>query len=381
MRNNAFNRHIKNLVDRTENVMRAPLSNCRETLFERGLRGASLLYGAVAAYRRNLYRAGKCCVRKLPVPVISVGNLAVGGTGKTPMTIYLARLLQAQNFHPAIISRGYGGTAEKNGAIVSDGICVLADSVQAGDEPLMMARELKQTPILVGQNRYQSGLTAIEKFGCNVVILDDGFQHMNLHRDLNIVLLDAKAPLGNGFTLPRGILREPVSALMDAHAVVFTRSDLTKHPIPTAIAPIVKALPHFNAGLSAYLHDAAHCSDPSPPTLADLNGKRVCLFSAIARNDDFQKTISRLGARIYHHAKFGDHHRYCRAELDHIIDTAIQTGSELLLTTEKDFARLKAPCRWPLPFAVIGVKMTFPNAGFDHFVLQSMRTIVPAAFL
>lgn len=364
---------LNHLIKQIKKVIYTPYAEPHDTGFKKVLFGASLLYGSAAVFKRKLYQNKKHSIKKLPVPTVSVGNLAVGGTGKTPMTVYLAKLLRNQHYYPAILSRGYGGTFEKKGGIVSDGNSILADSIQAGDEPLMMAKELTGIPVLVGRNRYQSGLRAVKKFGCNIVLLDDGFQHVRLYRDLNIVLLDAELPIGNGYLLPRGILREPYCSLSAAHGVVFTRTPLKRPPIPSKIAKYIKPHTIFWARQKIYPHyyfDGSKTSLPVNP--AHLKGKKVYLFSGIARNDDFHHTIKTMGAKIMGHDTYGDHHRFCKEEIRAIIEKAVKTTSELLVTTEKDFARIENSIQWTLPFLAIGVKMTFSNNAFDRFVMRSI---------
>ena len=334
----------------------------------------SLLYDSVGRGRRKLYHQHKHVIKKLPVPVLSIGNLAVGGTGKTPMTIYLAQRLLKENFRPAIISRGYGGDAEKKGVIVSNATTVLANALQAGDEPVMMAQRLAGVPVIVGKNRFESGRVAVDKYGCNLILLDDGFQHLGLYRDLNILLLDAKRPLGNGHLIPRGILRESISAISDAHAVVFTRDCGRRSSDSVAVVSKLNSTPHFWASQTA----SAHEIDPQTfkrddRTTADLRGKAAYLFSAIARNDDFFHTVKSLGAKVKGHAAFSDHHRYSHQQLSEIVAKATAARAEVLVTTEKDLARLGTFNPGPLQMIVIGVKIAFPNDRFDRYVLQSLK--------
>ncbi|MGD9211887.1 MAG: tetraacyldisaccharide 4'-kinase, partial [Desulfobacteraceae bacterium] len=177
MLNSSLNLLLNRLTAQIEKVMYQQNASSPTSL-EKILRELSFLYSSANKIRRKLYKEEILPIRRLPVPVISIGNLAVGGTGKTPMTIHLAKLLQKHHYRPAVISRGYGGTAEKKGEIVSNEDTVLIDSKQAGDEPVMMARQLPGVPVIIGQNRFKSGKLAVEKFGCNVVVLDDGFQHL-----------------------------------------------------------------------------------------------------------------------------------------------------------------------------------------------------------
>ena len=191
----------------------------------------SVGYGGIVRLRETLYKKGLLQSKRLPCPVISIGNITVGGSGKTPMTIYVAELIKHLGYGVAIISRGYKGQAEKIGGVVCDGrrICMGPDT--AGDEPFMVAQRLKTVPVIVGQNRFKAGRLAIREFKPDVLLLDDAFQHLKLHRDLDIVLLDSKAPLGNTYLFPRGTLRESASALSRGDAVVLTRSDIGKDAV------------------------------------------------------------------------------------------------------------------------------------------------------
>ena len=167
----------------------------------------SLIYGWVVLIRSAAYDKGILKAKQLPCVVISIGNLTLGGSGKTPLTIYIAKTLGHLGYRVAVLSRGYGGQAEKQGVIVSDGSQVFVSADVSGDEPYMMAQKLDGTPILVGADRYRSGKIAVRSFKPDVILLDDGFQHRNLARDLDLVVMDANKPGGNGHMFPRGVLR------------------------------------------------------------------------------------------------------------------------------------------------------------------------------
>ena len=184
----------------------------------------SILYGAVVKTIDILYRKNVFLPEKLPCKVVSIGNLCVGGTGKTPMTLYAAGLLQQMGYRVCILSRGYKGRAENSGGVVTDGKTVLMDADAAGDEPVMMAQSLRDAPVVVGKNRVKSGKDAVTAFHPDIILLDDGFQHRKLFRDVNILLLDYEKPFGNRRLIPRGRLREPPGAMARCDAVVFTRS-------------------------------------------------------------------------------------------------------------------------------------------------------------
>src|SRR4030066_495268 len=194
----------------------------------------SHIYRITGFIRMKLYETGLLRTKRLPCPVICVGNITTGGTGKTPAVIAIARLLQGgqvSNLSPqrsqriAILTRGYKRKSKEPILAVNDGNEILCTPQDAGDEPYLIASALKGIPVIVGKDRYCSGQYAIERFGSNLFILDDGYQHIRLHRDLNILLIDATNPMGNGHLLPRGILREPLSAVARANGIIISRAN------------------------------------------------------------------------------------------------------------------------------------------------------------
>ena len=194
----------------------------------------SLPYGAAIGLRNRLYNGGGLPRTKLPCPVISVGNLTVGGTGKTPLVMLLAELMQEAGQRPAILSRGFGGRSTRGVQVVSDGRRLLATPETAGDEPVLMARTLPSVPVLTGPDRVRTGKVALDRFGAKLLILDDAFQHRRLVRDLDIVLTDLALPFGNGCLLPAGPLREPVQALRRARIVIRTGSEAEARTTPAS---------------------------------------------------------------------------------------------------------------------------------------------------
>lgn len=347
------------------------------------LQGGSRLFEHLIRLRAAFYRYGLLKTYRLPCTVISIGNITSGGTGKTPMTLYVAELLQRLGYKTAILSRGYKGSAEKRGGIVSDGQNLLMSPDEAGDEPFMMARFLKNIPVLAGRNRVASGHLAVSRFSPDIILLDDGFQHQRLHRDLDIVLLDTARPFGNGFLLPRGSLREPPEALSRSDIIVFTRyrDDLQN---PTGRLPaLLQSRPIFRSRNAPYIH---HTVSPVTGTgsttlpgsdstvLADA---RVFAFSAIADNSDFHRVITGLGCRLADKAAFPDHHAYTPGQLEEICRNAEQADAELIMTTQKDFPKLPGDTAWPLPLVVIGVLPAFSggNNSFDDFLARKCREI------
>ena len=292
----------------------------------------SLIYGAAVRLRLFLYAAGVLRKKKLPCRVISVGNLTAGGSGKTPLAMHIAGILKKNGKRPVIVSRGYKGSARRISA-VSDGKTVLMGPDEAGDEPYLMASRLVDVPIVIGADRFRAGLFAIEKFSPDCVLLDDGFQHMRLERDLNILLVDSDAGLGNGHLLPMGILREPVSGIGRASLIMLKGSDL-KPPDALRIKETGLPLMGFDYKPSM-LYDI---SEKKPLNPAMFKGKKVFAFAGTANPEAFFKTIKKLGATLTGSLSFPDHHKYTDSDMERI--KAASKESRLAITTEKDAVKL-----------------------------------------
>jgi tetraacyldisaccharide 4'-kinase len=358
-------------------------------VLRRILLALSRLYGAVVKMRAAGYRTGILRSRKLPCPVISIGNITVGGTGKTPLTMHVAKLVQRCGYRPVVISRGYGGKAEKTGGIVSDGRKMRMTAETSGDEPRMMASHLLEikVPVLVGQNRFAVGLTAVKEFDPNVIILDDAFQHLKLVRDINLVLLDSQKPLGNHHLLPRGPLREAPSALNRGDAFVLTRSNQTSGaanpPLPAAVMDqIGGARPIFRTSHSPYIQ----CVIPGPAnTAADtltadanwLKDKKVLAFSGIAANEDFKRTVEGYGCTLCCFRGFADHYRYADSDIQSIINAAAKAGAQLLVTTEKDYVRIAHRTPLPVTLVVIGICLDFgeDQTAFREYLQRRLKEL------
>lgn len=339
------------------------------------LRGISWLYEAGVRLRGAAYRCRLKPVRKLPCFVISVGNLTVGGTGKSLMVLYLSGMLRGMGYEAAVISRGYRGSAEQNGGMVSDGRRLLMASDEAGDEPYMLASALlaESVPVMVGQDRVRSGMLAVGHFRPHVILMDDGFQHRRLHRDLDMVLLDGGQPLGNGNLLPRGTLREPPGALKRADITILTRTDRASTNLQIGVDQLHRPGSQsklFRCRHKPYVYTTVPKDisapeieiDPSPlesdASLA-LSGKKVFGFSGIARNQDFEQTVKELGAELAGFKGFDDHHRYSVEDFQLLQREALACKCEGFVTTEKDFARFGGYLKLSLDLIVIGVKIDF----------------------
>lgn len=343
------------------------------------LHTASVLYGGAVKLRNTCYNAGIVKARQLPCRVISIGNIAAGGTGKTPMTIHLALQLRQMGYRPAVLSRGFRGKAENEGAVVSNGYNILCGPEDAGDEPFLIASKLKGIPVLVGGNRFLSGMRALTEFDPDIILLDDGFQHRRLHRDVDLVLLDAARSFGNGYLLPRGTLREPVSGLHRGDGFVLTRgggkADVSE------LNRIYPDKPVFRSDHEPYLAGIFDGRKPIAMAVSPdhqvtgweaISKKRIFVFSGIARNSEFADMLAGKGVTVTGRAEFPDHHQYTEADLARIIDSAAATNAELLATTEKDYVRIAGRIPGHIPVAVIGVIIRFFENDESDF-LQFIR--------
>lgn len=277
--------------------------------------------------------------RRLPVPVISVGNLVAGGTGKTPFTLWLAHYLGSRGQRPAILSRGYGGR-DKEGCLVPADGATSTQVLDYGDEPVLMAHKAPTVPVWTGRNRWASGISAIEVSGANRLILDDGFQHLALHRDLDLVLLDARNPFGNGALLPLGPLREPPLHLQRADAFILTRAQDRRctEQLRSRLQQWFPDKPsfacrHLLAGVTRGL------TPPCMP-LPELRRRRVLAFAGIAHPEPFFRGLREAGLDLVASRAFPDHYQYRNVDLHYLFKTAENHGAQLLITTEKDAVRL-----------------------------------------
>lgn len=314
-------------------------------LLYRFLSPFSELYGRVGQVRVALYRRGLLSSQAFPVPVISIGNLAVGGTGKTPTVDWVARYCQGRGRRVAVVSRGYGGRGAGDVAVVSDGRQLLLSPEVAGDEPVLLARRNPQLIVVVAPRRAQGVRTAIAELGADLIILDDGFQHLAVRRDLDIVLLDAKHPLGNGRVMPAGLLREFPEALVRGDLFILTRADAASSP--TELPGPVLTSRHC-------LADRVTALDGQSFPLDSLHGVRLVAFAGIAAPEAFFNDLRDKGLTLSETLAFPDHVTYNRAEINRI--TA--AGGEVLLTTEKDAVKLRA-ADFTVPCCQVPLELTF----------------------
>jgi len=325
----------------------------------------SKLYRFGVWVRTMLYDSGVLKRHSLSCLTISVGNITVGGTGKTPFVEALARALRDRGRNVAVLSRGYkskqsrrhraGASAEGySPRIVSDGKRVLLDSALAGDEPYLLAKNLDGVAVLVDKNRARAGRYAISRMGVDTIILDDGFQYRPLKRTLDLVLVDCTNPFGNGHLLPRGILREPLRALKRADCFVLTKTSGVK------VERIREELRRVNpqAGIIETVHQPVYFEEVISGRREQpefIRGKDVYVVSAIARPESFETAIERLGGRIEKRFRFMDHHRFTPNEIRQILDRASADRVHAVVTTQKDAVRLPPMKSTAAPFFFLRV--------------------------
>lgn len=289
-------------------------------------------YAAATGARRWLYSSGVFRTRRAPIPVLSVGNITVGGTGKTPLVEHLARGLAGRGRKPAVVMRGYGATA-----------------AGGSDEATLLRENLGEDAIVVvAPNRFEGVLTAFGESGADVAVLDDGFQHLSLARDLDIVVLDATNPFGFGRLLPAGCLREGPAALARAQVIVLTRSDLAPEAdVAELRAHVLRLVPEARVAESTYAPVRLETlSGKSGAALADLDGMRASAFCGIGNPYAFGMTIRRLGAEIVYAKRFADHHPFSAQDLVEVAREAGSRRAEVVITTQKDATRIREGA-WP----------------------------------
>jgi len=304
------------------------------------------------------YRLGIRKRHRLPCPVLCIGNLTTGGTGKTPMTQAVCRLLRAAGKRVVVLSRGYGGQNEYGCAIVSDGERLLLTAKESGDEAYLLASTLPGIPVAVGKDRRVTGRLAWERFHPDVIVLDDGMQFWQLHRDLDIVLLNACEPFDNGWTFPRGLLREPPSHLRRAGIVVLTNAQRAGTEqvatVQKQVAKLAPGVPVFTADLAPTGLRALAGKIEYP--LAWLQGQKVAALSALGNPAAFEAMLETLGANLLTRFRFRDHKQITDEELKRACDEAKADHVETVITTEKDAVKLNHEAV-SLPLLALQVEM------------------------
>jgi len=336
-------------------------------------------YDKLTIFRNFLFDLRILKVHKLSCPVISVGNLAVGGTGKTPMVIWLARFLLEEGWRVGVVSRGYKGEKTEKVLVVSDGRNILAGSDISGDEPQLLARRLPGIPVLCSTKRALAAEAAVEQFRCEVVILDDGFQHRFVARNLDIVMFDSRYPFGDGSLFPRGILREQTTALTRAQVLVLSRFDGSEQA-EQSHKNLVGQWPDKTVVTAA--HRATHlfkATTQKELPLSSVENKRLAAFAGIGRPDDFFRTVRGLGADLVHTTALPDHHPLTIELLASLVEEASDQKPELWLTTEKDWVRLPSdlPDSMELMILAVEIDLDGDSSLLKAVVQESLRTSSP----
>lgn len=330
----------------------------------------SLIYGQLVNLKLSMYHIGWFKKERLTCFVISLGNVTVGGTGKTPTAQHLAREIRDMGYRVAILNRGYRAKWRGAVGIVSDGHALKMDAETAGDEAFMLAKHLPNVPVLIGPERAVTGRYAIEHFGAQVAILDDGYQHWQLERDMDILLVDAVNVFGNGYLLPRGTLREPLSHIDRADVCLMTKVD---QAAPGAIEYIWETFRSYNQDglilesihqprqfvrLADWYEDIAAGGVP----VTELKGKKVLAVSAIGNPASFEQTLADLGIEIVESMRYPDHHDYGEKDMAEVLYRAETLGVEAIIITEKDAVKVPGDvvrAKWRIPMYVISVEVTF----------------------
>lgn len=326
----------------------------------------SALYSAVTRTRLSLYQRGTFRTTRLSRPVISVGNITAGGTGKTPLVEFVSKIIAGTGKKVCILTRGYGRQNPERQVVVSDGRAILATPAEAGDEPYLLATNLLGLAAVISNaDRISAAHDAIEVFGTECFVLDDGFQHLRLARDLNIVTIDATNPWGSGQRagqlLPHGRLREPLSGLSRADCVVLTRCDQTENldPLREQIRALIGGRPVFESTMK--------------PTRASLPGGPVAAFCAVGNPQSFFSQVKAVGYEVVSEQVFRDHHNYTQKDIDDLTGTATRSGATSLVTTAKDAVKLRS-FSFSLPYSVLEIEIAIKDEElFRNLVLKAVE--------
>ncbi len=329
-------------------------------------------YSLITRFRNWLYTHDLLRVHQVGVPVVCVGNLTTGGTGKTPLVVWLARLMGQKGLRAAVLTRGYKARKTPDGVTTNT------------DEPAELAASCPGVPVIVNPDRVAGAAEAIRNHGAQVLLMDDGFQHRRLGRDLDIVAVDATCPFGYGRLLPAGLLREPLSGLTRAHVVVLTRSDQVSEETLRQIETEIRQVnPDLVVARSIHAPVGARGGDGVEIPLEELKGKRVLAFCGLGNPAAFFTTVRACGCVLAGSRTYDDHYAYAQHDLADLCQAARSCGAELLLTTQKDWTKI-APLNRPdeaIPTAYLAVELRFTAGGdpLRALIEQTLAGTIPAS--
>lgn len=315
-------------------------------------------YRFATCFRTRLYERGWLKRGRLPRPVVSVGNLTVGGTGKTPMAMWVAQKLLEQGKKPGILSRGYRRKSQREFLLVSDGASILAGPHEAGDEPYLMATRCPGVVVAVGADRYALGRWVLGLAPVDCFILDDGFQHMGLDRDVNLLLVDSSDSAGMKELLPVGRLREPLREAGRASDIVLTRVE-DESMISNVLEPIETAVGStINPITTRFTVNKLVGVSGSVPS-SDVFGKNALIFSGVGNPNQFRRTVNELGVQVVDELVFRDHEAYVPSRVEDIYRRIEQSNPEVVLTTEKDLIKVQSSWSSLTPLFAVCLELEF----------------------
>ena len=338
----------------------------------------SRFYGAGVGLRTALYKGQWLEARRLNRPVVSVGNLTAGGAGKTPLVILLAKMLEQAGRKPSILTRGYRRRSKEACIVIEPGRERQPASDEVGDEPALMARRLTQVPLIVARDRYSAGRVAESRFEVDVHLLDDGFQHLHLHRDIDVLVIDATQPFASGQLLPSGRLRERPEAARRADLIVITRGD------PKSADLIAATLEGFGIRRPTFAARTRLCGLRPVNSPGELPGlpsaerrlRPALAFCGLGNPDAFFRDLERWGFSLAGRLSFSDHHRYDRSDFRRVLDQARRSGAEWLLTTEKDVQNMSEPWTESLPLFCCSMELEIPEEdGFRREIFSRLDAV------
>lgn len=323
------------------------------------LRAGEVCYAAAMQWRNRRYDSGRAEIVRVDVPVVSVGNLTLGGTGKTPMVEWLARWYRARGVRVTLVSRGYG-----------------AEQGARNDEALELEQRLPDVPHVQHADRIVAAQLAIEEFECQLIVLDDGFQHRRLARDLDLVLIDALEPFGFEHVFPRGTLREPLAGLRRADVVALSRADMLTADERRRIESRVRQMAPRALGCEV-VHQPSRLvsAEGLEEPIESLAGRRVAAFCGIGNPVGFRHTLDRAGAHVIEFREFADHHSYCRGDVEALAKWADSLDVEMVVCTSKDLVKLRVEHLGRRPLRALAIELVF-LAGQDELEAR-LAALIP----